>query len=132
MEHNTTLVKDLKHTVSTLGNVLEAIKQRVYDLNDDINENVAAIEEAYNEIKADKAELAEIVEATKNIVCNVEEIHEEAKGTCEDGENIINDMYPLVEDSYIEDLSYRLIESNGKEVARDRVEKTDYVATKRS
>lgn len=122
------LIKSFRAAVAGVNKLVGALKERVYELNDDINKQVNIIEDAYNVIKLDRSEIAEIYGATQSVVDDVSEVQEEAQATLEDSAVVIDDMYPLVEDRYITDRDYILIEESGDEVAKDEEETDDYIS----
>lgn len=127
MERDNNLVKEFKEALAGFNALVATMKERVYDLNDDIEENLNIIEEAYNEIEADNEELREIAEAT-NASNSITEINVEATGILKDSDNVLDKMYALVEDGYINSEEYVLVGDDGDEVERDEEDDTDYVA----
>lgn len=85
------------------GNIASVINERVDAIDKDIDENAKAIQTAYDNIKADRAEMAAITETIFDFANEVQGSANNGADTVRECDTFFSDCVSLVEDGFIED-----------------------------
>ena len=85
------------------GNIVGVISERVNAIDKDIDENEKAIQTAYDNIKADRAEMVAITDAIFDFANDVQGSANDGVDTVRSCDTFFADCTELVEDGYIED-----------------------------
>ncbi len=117
---NKTFVEELKEA---FGGVAALIRNRINEIGADIDTNMQNMQTAYDNIKADKAEIAAITGAVFEFATEVEGYGEDGMDITNDSGNILADCADLIRDGYIEDEDYeKTDEIDEDEVPEDEQE----------
>lgn len=100
MTHDKTFITELSNG---FAQITALIKERVSVLEKDVETQVGIIQVAYDEIKADRAELKDIANCVADFAHTMFDTNDTAECAYEEASNIIEDMYDLVDDEYIND-----------------------------
>ncbi len=100
-----------------LNSVVDLVKNEVSKITADIDSNVAVMQTAYDNIKADKVQLGEIGAVVDEFAHDLTDVAVDTNDSRDDADMIINDCYELVADDILvdEDINFNEEEEEDEE-----------------